>query len=85
MNWILAGMAAVLAVPLLDSFRNKTVWDKMMAFASVSAKAGVLMLAVAVTESDAFIALVGVIALSMGNAGLMLLAYLFKRLDIQCD
>ena len=85
MNWILAGMAAILAVPILDSFRNKTVWDKMMAFASVSAKTGVLMLAVAVAEADAFIAVAGVITLSMGNAGLMLLAHLFKRLSVQCD
>lgn len=85
MNWILAVMVAVLAVPIFDSFRNKTVWDKMMAFASVSSKAGVLMLAVAVVEADAFIALVGVITLSMGNAGLMLLAHLFKRLTVQCD
>ncbi|MFW5854972.1 MAG: hypothetical protein ACOCW9_06550 [Thermodesulfobacteriota bacterium] len=85
MNWIIAGMTAALALPILDFFRSGTIWEKMMAFASVSAKSGVLMLALAVIETDGFIALVGVITLSMGNAGLMFLAYLFERLEIHCD
>ena len=85
MNWIIAGMIAALALPILDLLRSGTIWENMMAFASGSAKSGVLMLALAVIEADHFISLVGVITLSMGNAGLMFLAYLFERLEIHCD
>ena len=81
----LLAMLVGLSIPIFSSFRSGTLWDKMLAFASVSAKAGVLMLAIAVARDDAFIGFVGLISLSMGNAGLMLLAHLFKRLEIECD
>ena len=85
MTWILLIMLIGLSLPLWYALRSDTLWDKMLAFASVSAKSGVFVLAVAVARDDAFTGFVGVIVLSMGDTGLMLLAHLFKRLEVECD
>lgn len=85
MTWILIALLAGLAIPLLDALRSDTLWEKLLAYASVTTKGSVLILAVAVLRHDPMTALVGVVALSLGNAGLMLLAYLIRRLEVPCD
>jgi multicomponent Na+:H+ antiporter subunit F len=85
MNYIMSLMILALAIPILDAFRSATIWDKMLAYASVSIKAGVLLLLISVLQEDTMIGFVGAIVLSLGNAGLMLLAYLLKRHEVICD
>lgn len=53
----------------------------MLAFASIATKTSIMMLLVSVLRDDWSIGLVAVIILSVGNAGLMLLAHLIKRLN----
>jgi multicomponent Na+:H+ antiporter subunit F len=84
-NWILGVLLACLAIPLFDALRSDTLWEKLLAYASVTTKSSVLILAVAALRHDPLTAMVGVVALSLGNAGLMLLAYLIQRLEVPCD
>lgn len=85
MTWILAALLVGLAIPIFDTLRSDTLWEKLLAYASVTTKGSVLILVVAVLRHDPMTALVGVVALSLGNAGLMLLAYLIRRLEVPCD
>jgi multicomponent Na+:H+ antiporter subunit F len=84
-NWILGVLLACLAIPLFDALRSDTLWEKLLAYATVTTKGSVLILAVGVLRHDPMTAMVGVVALSLGNAGLMLLAYVIQRLEVPCD
>lgn len=53
----------------------------MLAFASIATKTSVMILVVSVLRDDWMIGVVGVIILSVGNAGLMLLAQVIKRVN----
>jgi multicomponent Na+:H+ antiporter subunit F len=55
----------------------------MLAFASVATKTSVMILVISVLRDDWMIGIVGVIILSVGNAGFMLLAHLLKRMNEQ--
>ena len=83
MKWMLLLMIISLCLPLIQIIRDKTLWEKLLVFASVSSKAAVLALAIAVTRQDWMLAIAAVVALSMGNAGLMLLAYLYNRMEVK--
>jgi multicomponent Na+:H+ antiporter subunit F len=83
--WILAALLAGLAIPLFEALRSDTLWEQLLAYASVTTKGSVLILVVAVLRDDPATATVGVVALSLGNAGLVLLAYLIRRLEVPCD
>lgn len=83
MKYILIAMTVALALPLLDTLRQEGIWEKLLAFASVSTKASVFALVIAVMHEDWMIAVVAVIVLSVGNAGLMLLAHLLKRMAVK--
>ncbi len=83
MKWMLLLMIISLSLPLIQIVRDKTLWEKLLVFASITTKAAVLALAIAVTRQDWMLAIAAVVALSMGNAGLMLLAHLFKRMEIK--
>jgi multicomponent Na+:H+ antiporter subunit F len=52
-----------------------------LAFASVATKTSVLILILSVVRDDWMIGVVGVLILSVGNAALMLLAQVLKRLE----
>ena len=54
---------------------------KMLAFASIATKTSIMMLVISVMRDDWSIGVVAVIILSVGEAGLMLLAHLIKRLN----
>ena len=81
MNWILAPMILILLIPIYEAFQDKDIWQKMLAFASVSTKASIMILVISVLRDDWMIGLVGVLILSVGNASLMLLAQVLKRVD----
>jgi multicomponent Na+:H+ antiporter subunit F len=52
----------------------------MLAFGSISSKVSIMILVVSVLRDDWMIGVVAAIILSVGNAGLMLLAHILRRL-----
>jgi multicomponent Na+:H+ antiporter subunit F len=81
MNIILISMLIALLIPLYEAWKDEDIWQTMLAFASVSTKAAIIALTVAVFRDDWMIGVVAVIILSVGNAGLMLLAHILKRMN----
>jgi len=81
MDSILIAMLLALLIPIYEACQDKDIWQKMLAFASIATKTSIMMLCISVFRGDWFIGVVAVIILSVGNAGLMLLAHLIKRLD----
>ncbi|WP_338405729.1 hypothetical protein [Candidatus Synechococcus calcipolaris] len=73
-------MLIILLIPLYEAWKSEDVWQKMLAFASISTKTSIMILIVAVIRDDGMLGVVGVIILSVGNAALMLLAHVIKRL-----
>lgn len=81
MNLILIAMIVPLLIPIYTAFQHDDIWEKMLAFASIATKTSIMFLVVSVFRNDDMIGIVGVIILSLGNAALMLLAQLIKRLN----
>ncbi len=80
MNSILIAMILALLIPIYEAWQDDDIWQTMLAFASISTKTSIMMLIVSVERDDWSIGVVAVIILSVGNAGLMLLAHLIKKL-----
>ncbi|BAU63280.1 hypothetical protein STA3757_06400 [Stanieria sp. NIES-3757] len=81
MDSILIAMILALLIPIYEACQDDDIWQKMLAFASIAAKTSIMILVVSVLRDDWMIGVVGVIILSVGNAGLMLLAHLIKRMN----
>jgi len=81
LNFILILMIVALLIPIYASCQANDVWQKMLALASVSSKASIIILVVSVLRDDWMIGVVAAIVLSVGNAGFMLLAQLLKRME----
>ncbi|MGB3694853.1 MAG: hypothetical protein WBG70_17950 [Spirulinaceae cyanobacterium] len=81
MDSILIAMILALLIPIYEAWQDNDIWQKMLAFASIATKTSIMMLVVSVLRDDWSIAVVAVIILSVGNAGLMLLAHLIKRVN----
>lgn len=81
MNWILMIMLAALLIPIYEAWQDDNIWQKMLAFASIATKTSIMILIVSILQDDWMIGVVGVLILSVGNAGLMLLAHVIKRLN----
>lgn len=81
MNSILIAMILALLIPIYEAWHNDDIWQKMLAFASIASKTSIIMLLISVLRDDWSIGVVAVIILSVGNAGLMLMAHLIKRLN----
>ncbi|HIK10725.1 MAG TPA: hypothetical protein IGS52_10720 [Oscillatoriaceae cyanobacterium M33_DOE_052] len=81
LNWVILGMFVTLLIPIYTVWKDDDVWQKMLALGSISTKTSILILVVSVLRDDWMIGVVGVIILSVGNAGLMLLAHILKRLS----
>ena len=81
MDSILIAMILALLIPIYEACQDDDIWQKMLAFASIATKTSIMMLFVSVLRDDWFIGVVAVIVLSVGNAGLMLMAHLIKRLN----
>lgn len=80
-NIILIAMILALLIPIYKAWVDDDVWENMLAFASVATKTSMMILVVSVFRDDWTIGLVGVLILSLGNAGFMLLAHILRRLD----
>jgi multicomponent Na+:H+ antiporter subunit F len=81
MNLVLYTMILALIIPMYVAWRDDNTWQKMLAFASIASKTSMMILIIAVLRDDWMLGVVGVIILSVGNAALMLLAQIIKRLD----
>lgn len=81
MNFILIAMIVALLIPIYEAWKDEDIWQKMLAFASIASKTSVMILVVSVLSGDWMIGVVGVIILSVGNAGLMLLAHVIRRMN----
>ncbi len=80
MNGILILMILALLIPFYEACQDEDIWQKMLSFCSIATKTSVMILVVSVMRDDWMIGVVGIIILSVGNASLMLLAHLIKRL-----
>ncbi len=81
MNIVLGMMLLALLIPIYEAWQDDDIWQKLLAFASIATKTSIMILVVAVLRDDWMIGVVGVIILSVGNAALMLLAQLIKRMN----
>ncbi len=81
MDSILIAMILALLIPIYEACQDDDIWQKMLAFASIATKTAIMMLFISVLRDDWSIGVVAVLILSVGNAGLMLLAHLMKRLN----
>jgi len=81
MNFMLIAMILALLIPMYGAWKYEDIWQKMLAFASIATKTSVMILVISVLRGDWMIGVVGVIILSVGNAGLMLLAHLIRRMN----
>jgi multicomponent Na+:H+ antiporter subunit F len=80
-NLMLFAMILALLIPMYEAWQDEDIWQKMLAFASIATKTSVMILVISVLRDDWMIGVVGVIILSVGNAGLMLLAQVIKRIN----
>lgn len=81
MNLLLIAMIIALLIPIYEVYREEDIWQKMLGFASAASKTSIMILMVSVLREDWMIGVVGVIILTVGNASLMLLAHLIKRMN----
>ncbi len=81
MDSILIAMILALLIPIYEAWQDDNIWQKMLAFASIATKTSIMMLFISVLRDDWSIGVVAVIILSVGEAGLMLLAHLIKQLN----
>lgn len=81
MNLALMAMILALLIPMYEAWQDENIWQKMLAFASVATKTSIMILVVSVLRDDWMLGVTGIIILSVGNAGLMLLAQVLKRMN----
>ncbi|NJK61529.1 MAG: hypothetical protein HC921_01550 [Synechococcaceae cyanobacterium SM2_3_1] len=81
MNIVLLIMLLALLIPMYEAWQDDDIWQKMLAFASIATKTSMMILVVSILRDDWMIGVVGVLILSVGNAALMLLAHVIKRMN----
>lgn len=81
MNVILIAMILALLIPIYEACQDEDIWQRMLAFASISSKTSIIILVVSVLRDDWMVGVVGVLILSAGNAALMLLSQVIRRLN----
>ena len=77
---VLMAMIAALLIPIYEAWKSDDTLQKMLAFGSISSKVSIMILVVSVLRDDWMIGVVAAIILSVGNAGLMLLAHILRIL-----
>lgn len=82
MTWILFAMILALLLPIYEAWQDPDIWQKLLAFASIASKTSVMILVVSVLRDDWTIGVVGVLILGVGNAALMLLAHVLRRVNM---
>lgn len=80
-NLILIAMILALLIPMYEVWKDDDIWQTMLAFASISTKTAIIALVISVWRDDWMMGVVAAIILSVGNAGLMLLANIIKRIS----
>lgn len=78
---IIGAMIAALLLPIYEALKDKDIWQKMLAFSSIASKTSVMILVVSVLRDDWMVGVVGVLILCAGNAALMLIAHLLRRIN----
>ena len=81
MNIVLGATILALLIPIYEAWKDENIWQTMLAFSSIATKTSVMILIVSVMRDDWTIGVVGVLILSVGNAALMLLAQVIKRVN----
>ncbi|MBW4650713.1 MAG: hypothetical protein KME06_18785 [Kastovskya adunca ATA6-11-RM4] len=81
MNLVLIAMILALLIPMYEAWQDENIWQKMLAFSSIATKTSIMILVVSILRDDWMLGVTGVIILSVGNAGLMLLAQVLKRIN----
>ncbi|XWK91125.1 MAG: hypothetical protein U7127_14065 [Phormidium sp.] len=81
MNVVLMAMIVALLIPIYQALKDDNIWQKMLSLTSVASKTSIMILVVSVIRDDWMVGVAGVIILSVGNAGFMLLAQILKRLN----
>ncbi|MEL4897833.1 hypothetical protein [Crocosphaera sp. Alani8] len=81
MSIVLIFMILALLIPMYEAWQDNDIWQKMLAFSSIASKTSIMILMISVLRDDWMIGLVGVLILSLGNASLMLLAQILKRIQ----
>jgi len=81
MESILIAMILALLIPMYEAYRDNNIWQQMLALTSIGTKASIMMLFISVLRDDWMIGVVAIIILSVGNAALMLMANLIKRIN----
>lgn len=79
-NFILIAMIFALLIPIYEAWKDENIWQTMLAFASISTKTATIALVISVLRDDWMLGVGAAIILSVGNAGLMLLAHILRRL-----
>ena len=82
MNILLIAMIVALLIPIYEACQDEDIWQKMLAFASIATKTSLMILVISVLRDDWMIGVVGVLILSLGNASLMLLALILRRMNL---
>jgi multicomponent Na+:H+ antiporter subunit F len=80
-NLIVILMIFALLIPIYAAWKDEDIWQTMLAFASASSKTAIVALVISVLRDDWMIGVVAVIILSVGNAALMLLANIIKKIS----
>ena len=83
MRLVILAMILILLIPIYEAWRDNSTWQKMLAFASIATKTSIMILVVSILRDDWMIGVVGVLILSVGNAALMLLAHVLRRINEQ--
>ncbi len=83
MNGLLIAMILALLIPIYEAYQDEDIWQTMLAFASIATKTAMMILAISVVRDDWMIGMVGVLILSLGNASLMLLAHILRRMNLE--
>mgnify|MGYP001799793396 FL=1 len=81
MNGILLALIGALLIPIYEAWQDDDIWQTMLAFASIATKTSIMILVISVLRDDWMIGVVGVLILSVGNAALMLVAHVLKRMN----
>ena len=81
MSWALLVMFTILLSPMFKAYQDEDIWQRMLAFSSISSKTSIMILLVSILRDDWMIGVVGVLILSVGNAALMLLAHIIRRVN----
>ena len=79
---IVVVMMLALLIPIYEAWQDKDIWQKMLAFASIETKTSILILVISIWRDDWMTGIVGVLILSVGNAALMLLAHVMRRIHL---